>query len=270
MKQQFGLEVELETKAELQSLSTPLKVFAFRAVQELLFNVVKHAGVGKARTSVASSGDSLVVTVGDQGRGFDPGILTTPAAGFGLFSLRERANYIGGSLSIESAPGQGSRFTLTLPLKLGEAVQAPPSDQPAVGEVPAVSGPAPFPSSEGIRVLFADDHRVLRQGLIKLLAGQPGIQVVGEAANGREALKLVRQLRPDVVVMDITMPVMDGIEATRRIKAEVPAVHVIGLSVVEEVEADRRMRQAGAEAFVSKSASSSELLKAIYQAARGA
>jgi DNA-binding NarL/FixJ family response regulator len=158
---------------------------------------------------------------------------------------------------------------LTLPLKLGEAAQKPPPEQPVQGEAQAPRGPAPAPSSDGIRVLFADDHKVLRQGLIKLLAGQPGIQVIGEAANGRDALRLVRQLRPDVAVMDITMPVMDGLEATRRIKAEFPATHVIGLSVYEEAEADRRMRQAGAELFVSKNASSSELLKAIYQAARG-
>ncbi len=270
MKQQFGLEVELEIRAGLQSLSTPLKVFAFRAVQELLFNVVKHAGVDKAFTSAGSSNDSLIVTVSDRGRGFEPGILTPPAStGFGLLSLRERANFIGGSLEVDSAPGQGSRFTLMLPLKLGEAVQAPAPEPPA-GEAQAASRPLPAPSAEGIRVLFVDDHKVLRQGLIKLLAGQPGIQVIGEAANGREALSLVRQLRPDVVVMDITMPVMDGLEATRRIKAEYPAIHVIGLSVYEEAEAARRMRQAGAELFVSKNASSSQLLKAIYQAARGA
>ncbi len=112
--------------------------------------------------------------------------------------------------------------------------------------------------------MFADDHQVMRQGLIKLIAGQPDIQVVGEAANGREAVDLVRRLKPDVVVMDVSMPEMDGIEATRRIKEESPNVRVIGLSMYEDEQISRRMRLAGAEAFVSKTASSAELLKTIY------
>lgn len=269
MRQQFGLEVELEAKEGPQSLSSPLKVFAFRAVQELLFNVIKHAGAGKARVKVGGPEDTLIVTVSDQGRGFDPGILATLSAstGFGLLSLRERASYVGGSLAIESAPGQGSRFTLTVPLNQGVAVQKPPPGQPEAGRVQPPE-PALVAGPESIRVLFADDHKVLRQGLMKLLTGQPDIQAIGEAANGREALELVRRLQPDVVVMDITMPGMDGIEATRLIKAEFPAVRVVALSVFEEEETARRMRLAGAEAFVSKSASSTELLKAIYQAVR--
>jgi DNA-binding NarL/FixJ family response regulator len=116
-------------------------------------------------------------------------------------------------------------------------------------------------------VLFADDHRVLRQGLMKLLAGRTDVQVVGEAASGREALERARQLKPEVVVMDVSMPGMDGIEATRLIKAELPDVQVLGLSVFEEEEVAQRMRQAGAEGLVSKSASSGELLKAIHRAA---
>jgi DNA-binding NarL/FixJ family response regulator len=115
-----------------------------------------------------------------------------------------------------------------------------------------------------IRVVFADDHQVMRQGLIKLIAGQPNIEVVGEAANGEEAVELARQLRPDVIVMDVSMPKMDGIEATRRIKSELPEVRVIGLSMFKDEQLARTMRQAGAETFLSKTTSSTELLQVIY------
>jgi DNA-binding NarL/FixJ family response regulator len=115
-----------------------------------------------------------------------------------------------------------------------------------------------------IRVLFADDHKVLRQGLIKILSGQPNIKVVGEAVNGLEAVQLARQLKPDVIVMDVSMPEMDGIEATRRIKSELPDIRVIGLSMHADEHISQLMRDAGAEAFVAKTASSAELLEAIY------
>ena len=128
--------------------------------------------------------------------------------------------------------------------------------------VPAVSLNAG--EKKGIRVLFADDHKVMRQGLIRMIADQPDIQVVGEAADGLEALWLARQVRPDVIVMDVTMPKMNGVEGARRIKAELPEARVIGLSMFEDAEIGRKMREAGAEAFVSKTASSGELLKAIY------
>jgi DNA-binding NarL/FixJ family response regulator len=103
----------------------------------------------------------------------------------------------------------------------------------------------------------------MRQGLIRLISSQPDIQVAGEAANGREAVELARQLRPDVIVMDISMPEMDGIEATRRIKAEMPEVRMIGLSMFEDKNSAQNIINAGADCFVPKTASSAELLKAI-------
>ena len=267
MREQFGLQVLLEGDMAPLLAYAPLKVFLFRAVQELLFNVVKHAGIQEARVVLSDSDHGLTITVSDQGRGFDPRILDSePAAtGLGLLSLRERARHIGGGLIMESAPGQGSRFALTVPRRL-TGVEAPTLVEPlAEGQVPATISEVVAAGVEGgLRLLFVDDHQVMRQGLIRLIGGQPDIMVVGQAANGREAIEQARLLRPDVVIMDISMPGMNGIEATRHIKAEFPEMRVVGLSMYEDGQVAQSMRLAGAEAMVSKTASPSELLKAIY------
>ncbi|RJQ83302.1 MAG: response regulator [Desulfobacteraceae bacterium] len=266
MHEQFGLQVLLD--ADVHSVyveSTPLKVFLFRAAQELLFNIVKHAGVKSAHVILSILNEGLVLTVSDKGCGIDPRLNSPSAvAGLGLPSLRERANSIGGCLAIESSPGKGTRISLTVPAKL-ESTGAMPVAQAEIVCDPVVPALSPRSKDEKIiRVLFADDHKVMRQGLIRIITNQPDIQLAGEAANGREAIELAHQFRPDVIVMDIGMPEMDGIEATRRIKAELPDVRVIALSMFEDDQAARSMRDAGAEAFVSKTASAAELLKAIY------
>jgi PAS domain S-box-containing protein len=261
--EKFGLSVELEINTRQDYTNKPINIFLFRAVQELLFNVVKHAGVKRSRVVLCDDDNTLTVTVSDDGSGFDPAILdaATAKGGLGLLSLRERTSYLGGRLMIESAPGRGSRFTLTVPLAFNR-LDVP--EDPAAAAQPGAPEPPVSPQSGEIRVLFADDHKVMRQGLIKLVSGKPGIQVAAQAANGREAVERARQFRPDVVVMDISMPDMDGIEATRRIRAELPEVRVIGLTMHEDEQPAHAMRQAGAEAVVSKTASSAALLKAIY------
>jgi DNA-binding NarL/FixJ family response regulator len=118
-----------------------------------------------------------------------------------------------------------------------------------------------------IRILFADDHKMMRQVLVEIIADRPGILVVGEASNGEEALNMTRQLLPDIVVMDISMPIMNGVEATRRIKAEMPEVRILGLSMFEDEHIALKMRQAGAEEYLSKTASYDALLEAIYRLA---
>jgi PAS domain S-box-containing protein len=263
-REQFGLQVALEMDATWQAESKPIKTFLFRAVKELLFNVVKHADVKSARIDLAMSDGSLVLTVSDRGRGIEPDILKFDAApvGLGLLSLRERVQYLGGSLAIETSPGLGSRITLKVPVSVANADEVPRPMALQQTDTPAENG-----RDAGVdvtRVLFVDDHSMLRKGLINLVGNQPGIDVAGEASNGREAIDQVRQLKPDVVVMDVSMPEMDGIEATRHIKAQWPEVRVIGLSMFEDEHISHSMLEAGAEAFVSKTASSAELLKAIY------
>ena len=265
MEKQFGLEIELELKTE-EPISEPVKMFLFRAVQELLFNVNRHAATKTAKILFLRSDDHIKVTVSDRGQGFDPAALDSEAksSGIGLMSIRERARYLGGDLEIEAAPGQGSRFTLKVPFKLE---QTQPRKQPelAIGH-DSGSGEKHRESADKCdkRVILVDDHDVMRQGLVDLIKNQMGIKVVGEAANGQEAIEQARQHRPDVIVMDISMPVIDGIEATRRIKMEMPSVRIIGLSMHEDAHTASILLKAGAEALITKSASSAELNKAIH------
>jgi DNA-binding NarL/FixJ family response regulator len=114
-----------------------------------------------------------------------------------------------------------------------------------------------------IRVLLVDDHAVVRDGIALQLQQQPDIEIVGEAADGSAALNLVRALRPDVVTMDVNMPGMSGVDATRAIHAEYPHTRIIGLSMSEDSEQGAAMRNAGALHYLSKSASLDKLLAAI-------
>ncbi|MFW6373510.1 MAG: response regulator [Thermodesulfobacteriota bacterium] len=266
METQFGLSVRLKADSPPRVENGPLKVFLFRAVQELLFNIHKHAGEKEADLLISGARDRLMITVQDYGTGFDPETLKSADAdtGLGLLSLRERARFIGGKLEVESTPGKGSRFTLSIPIDLSHP-QDTEAFPPVAGETLEVPvRPEDSEKTGLIRMVFVDDHEVMRKGLIRMISDQPAIEVVGEAENGRDALDLVRRVHPDVVVMDINMPAMDGIEATRRIKSEQPHIRVIGLSMSEDEEIVRTMKQAGAEAFVSKTAGSGELLQAIY------
>ncbi|MDF2703903.1 MAG: two component transcriptional regulator, LuxR family, partial [Rubrobacteraceae bacterium] len=120
-----------------------------------------------------------------------------------------------------------------------------------------------------VRVLITDDHGVVRQGLRMFLSLDPDIQVVGEAQDGREALEMARELQPDVVLMDLLMPVMDGISATEAIRKELPDVEVIALTSVLEDASVTGAVKAGAIGYLLKDTDSEELSRAIKAASEG-
>lgn len=120
-----------------------------------------------------------------------------------------------------------------------------------------------------IRLLLVDDHEVVRSGLRMLLDDQPDLTIEGEAGTGAQALALAAELKPDVAVMDITLPDMSGIDVTRRIKAAVPQVAVVALTIHEDEQYFFEMLQAGASGYVPKRAAPDDLLTAIRAAYRG-
>ena len=120
-----------------------------------------------------------------------------------------------------------------------------------------------------IRILITDDHAVVRQGLRMFLSLDPDIEVVGEAQDGQEALAMARELKPDVVLMDLLMPLMDGIEATKAIRSELPGVEVIALTSVLEDASVSEAVKAGAIGYLLKDTDAEELHRAIRGAAEG-
>jgi DNA-binding NarL/FixJ family response regulator len=119
------------------------------------------------------------------------------------------------------------------------------------------------------RILLADDHAVVRQGFKMLLGAQPDMEIVGEASNGREAAEQAEELRPDVVVMDVAMPELNGIEATRRLAASVPHTRVIALSMHKDSVYVREILRAGARGYLLKDSGADDLVDAIRAVARG-
>jgi PAS domain S-box-containing protein len=257
------LRVGMRLNVPHVDLSEEHAILLFQSVRELLMNIVKHAGTTEAALTVDLAQDTVVITVKDAGRGFDPSAEPpTAVPHFGHFSIRERMEAVGGHFVLSSVPGQGT--TATLRLSVPASTPSPQSS----------SNPDPPPSlllnrvpqDEPVRVLMVDDHPMVRQGLRAIVEQFDRTQVVGEAGNGQEAVQLAQQLMPDVVIMDVNMPSMDGVEATRHITDRHPQVVVIGLSVHNSPQVAEAMKQAGAAAYLTKDAAPEQLYQAMCRA----
>lgn len=266
MDDTHGLRVNLRVETDLEP-ELHVQDFLFEAVREVLFNVARHAGCGRASLAVRSSSPAEIsLTVSDFGVGFDPAILENyprPDAGRGLFGIRERLQVFGGRLEIRSSPGKGTEARLVAPAwqpAKKPTASAPPFDlsAPPIKRAPAGR----------TRVLVVDDHGVMRAGLIGLIQSEPDIEVIGEAGDGQVAADLARQLRPDVIMMDISMPRMNGIDATRLIARELPDIAIIGLSMHEARDMADAMLAAGAATYLRKDGPTDALFAAIRRFGR--
>ncbi len=276
MDRNHRLTVRIEGEAIAAPVEDSVKVMLFQSVRELLLNVVKHAGVKRARVRMTETREGqLEILVNDQGKGFDAERTTAggeTSSGLGLFSIRERLHLLGGRMEVQSASGRGSQFRLLAPLqKPAQSNAAPKAPLPAPrAKARPSSAKIARAGQSRIRVVLADDHKVMRDGLTALLAQQSGIEVVGVASNGQEVIKQASKLQPDLVIMNINMPRMNGIQATQEITAAWPGIKVIGLTMHADTLRREAMLKAGAVDCLSKSSLSRDLIKTIHAAVTSA
>lgn len=268
--EKHGLTVSVETEDEIDIPAQEIRVLLFHSVRELLFNIVKHAQVKRATVRLGRAEDGAVrIVVCDDGVGFDPAAVRAregTTGGFGLFSVRERLDLLGGRLEVESAPSHGSRFTILAPLP----AQARPSagaPVPALHVALRAEPRPPAPAHPKIRIVLIDDHAVVRDGLARALRDEQDFEVVGQGSDGREALELARHLHPDVVLMDVSMADVNGIDATRLVTTEFPQIKIIGLSMFDDDAHRAAMHQAGAVEYLDKNAPSAQVVAAIRKQA---
>ncbi|BBO76065.1 hypothetical protein DSCW_34820 [Desulfosarcina widdelii] len=277
MEKRHGLTVTLDTAAELSITSSVLSSMLIRSVRELLFNVVKHSDATCAAVRASADQDWISIAIEDTGKGCDLDVLKNKQNTgyvFGLFNIEDRIKFLGGRVEIESRPGQGFGVTLYVPRNLSldsSRMQEMPLEDIATESKPEKSVNAAVSDEEGasISVLIADDHALIREGLSKLLQEQTGIAVTGTAADGAAAVELAGMLNPDVILMDISMPQLDGIKATSRILRQLPDAKIIGLTIHQDPEIQQAMLDAGACRCLSKTGSPQELINSIRQAVGG-
>jgi len=272
--QRRGLSVTVDSDSEPIVLDEEVLTVTYQSIHELLFNVLKHAKTKQARLSLKCQHQFLEAVVTDCGAGFDvrhrsP---TSKEGGFGLLNIQERVELLGGRLEISSQVGNGTCSKVTMPLR-GVKSRSHVLDQPAYPHALEEIAGIPEGQTEAVsiitRILLVDDHTLVRQGLRSILEEQPAFCVVAEASDGQMAIEAARQLRPNVIVMDVNMPTMNGLEATRRITAEFPEITVIGLSMNDDEKVILAMREAGATGYVSKTEAADKLVDVI-EAARSA
>ncbi len=242
VERRVGLKLDVQLD-ELPGMSPSHEVELYHIILEALNNIVKHAAAGRLTLQLTHANGQIHLRIVDDGQGFDP---SQTNGGLGLRNIRERVARLDGQLSIASEPGQRHKGRGCDPLSRG-------------GEL----------MSDLIRILIADDHFVVRQGLAALLAPRNGMEVVGEAATGREAVDQARYLQPDVILMDMMMPEMDGPEAIALIKQENPAARILVLTSFGESKQISAAIQAGALGYLLKNSSPDDLLHAIHSVYRG-
>ena len=246
-----GGVVRLIMSGQADRLDPGVELAAYRIVQEALTNARRHAPGAAVDVELRYADDALRLRIRDNG----PGQAPRYHAGHGLLGMRERAAAVGGSLQTGDARGGGFCVEAELPAKVPDAMTGRRAGQDA-------------PVSIGIVV--ADDHEVVRAGFAALLDTQPDFTVLGTACDGGEAVRVCRELRPDVVLMDVRMPSLDGIEATRQLAdAGDPGPRVLILTTFDLDEYVFDALRAGASGFLLKDVTAERLFDAVRVIAAG-
>ena len=260
-----GIRVEVKVPKSFVRLPPDVEVTLFRVIQESLTNVHRYSGSPTAYIHLYRDGDQVTLEIGDAGCGIrksssrsapDPVV----GLGVGIQGMRERMRQLSGTLEIRSAPHQGTTVIARLPIRVK---QDPESTARAGNGLPQQPAPEPAAESPRKRILIADDHEVLRRGVRFMLEAEPGWEVCGEATNGEEAVEKCVTLHPDLVILDINMPVLNGLAAVRRIAQKRPELKILVFTVHDSNQTVQEILSAGAQGYVSKAKAGQDLIQVV-------
>lgn len=267
-----GIKVEVKIPLDFGRLSPDVEVALFRVIQESLSNVQRYSESPRAYVRLKrSSSDEIQVQIGDFGKGMHPATLNTSThtaapLGVGIQGMRERMRQLGGKLEITSRLKHGTLVTATLPMVHPQA--NPSAESITNTTVQSVTNqgtdtPAPGRDTPRKQILIADDHEMLRRGIRNALEDRQDWQICGEAVDGQEAVNKVNTLRPDLVILDINMPVLNGLAAVRQILHNRPQTKIVIFTVHDSEQTLKEIQAAGAHAYVSKNDASDALLRVV-------
>lgn len=238
-KKHAKVNVRTRIIGEEYMASKQSKMTLYRSLQESLTNAVRHGHSTEIIVSLHFEPQQIRLDVQDNGSGVEEW-----KDGFGLTAMKERVSQSQGRVIVYSKKGEGTLISCVLP----KQVQL---------------------SNEQIRLCIVDDHSFIRESLHTILDGQEDLQVVGMAEDGERALELCERLKPDVVLMDLEMPNLDGIHATKMIKEKWPDIRVLILSTFQNTERAKEIIRNGADGYLLKSIDSRELAESIRLVYRG-
>ena len=265
-----GILMETEIPSEIQRLSPDAEVAIFRVLQESLTNVHRYAESSKAVVRMDVTGDEIKLEIQDFGKGVQSSRASSPNGsvarlGVGIQGMTERMRQLGGKLEITSSPNKGTLVTATIPLSSSAAIAAQ-SSTVLVSPLNSTSDlVGPVANTLRKRILIADDHEMLRRGVRNTLQTELDLEICGEAVDGQDVVEKVKTLRPDLVILDINMPALNGLVALRQILRLRPQTKVLVFSVHDSDQTVKEVHAAGAHGFISKGKDSQDLLRVVRE-----
>lgn len=268
-----GIEVKVDIATDFVRLPADAEVTLFRVIQESLTNVHRYSGSLKAYVRLKENADTVELQIGDFGKGMHPDMVDLQSGkrvrlGVGIQGMKERMRLLGGKLEIGSQPQQGTVVTATLPVSHNTEASVPSLDANGVDSETAVRRAVPTAMNRSIsrkQILIADDHEMLRRGLRTLMEKEKGLQICGEAVDGQDAVDKAKALRPDLVILDINMPVLNGLQAARFILRDHPQTKILIFTVHDSDQTQKEIRAVGAHGYLSKNNASDDLVRVVKE-----
>jgi two-component system, NarL family, sensor kinase len=260
-KKRSGIHLSVSIDEELVRLTTDAETALFRVLQESLTNVHRYSGSPSAEIRIFQSASKVHLEIVDHGKGVKagterPAFAGAPTLGVGIPGMRERIRQLGGQLEVEFS-NEGTRVYASLPTEAFTEESGPFRDK----ENFQVSGRQPTVVRR--RILIADDHEVMRRGVRGLVESQEEWSVCGEAIEGNEAISKTRELHPDLLILDVSMPGVSGIEAALQILKDDPNMKILFFTMYDSPQMMREISNVGAWGYVAKARAGNDLVDAV-------